>query len=76
MEAIPFHRVLRIRKPPMLRYPPLIITYQKENGLREDLTLIPTFMMTGGLFGKSKVEESLNDAIARSPRGTATLEAN
>src|SRR5882724_3956703 len=44
LEPIPLLKVLCVKRPRFVRNPPLIITYEKEDGSREELILIPTVL--------------------------------
>ena len=60
---IPFSRVLGIRTPFFIGNPPIIVTFEQDDGKRAEFFFIPSFIMNGGFSLRYTLLKTLNERV-------------
>ncbi len=62
---VPFDKLIEVRKPALVKNPPLIISYENESGIRDSVILIPSIRQNGMIFGEHKLENLLKNKVRK-----------
>jgi len=60
---IPFSRILEIRTPFFIKNPPIIVTFEQDDGKRVEFIFIPSFIMNGGFSLRYPLLKTLNERV-------------